>query len=312
MKLTLRTAANKLLTHNLAMQKGEKVVVVTDRKNCPVFKAVCAAVGQLGGRLKKVRISSKRTNSAPLPKLMKTFAAADIIIGITDKSISHSPETRIARKRHGARAITMPGIDRTLFLKAMSANQRRIKELGDRIAERLRKSGVVRIRTPSGTDLVVPSVPPAVSVDDGDSTRKGRLNNLPCGEATMAPIDKAEGVIAIDFSKIHIRPRDRARVMVSKGRIVEWNSKAKQLVEYLRKAGGNKALRVVELGFGTNPAHRKIYGKIVHDEKIYGSVHVAFGGFGDKRRCNVHEDVILLKPTVFFDNKLIIEKGRIL
>jgi leucyl aminopeptidase (aminopeptidase T) len=309
--MTLQSAAHKLLTRHLGLRKGEIVVVVTDRKDCPIFRAVCKEVVGLGGELKKVRITTKRTNSQPLPHLRETFNQADIIIGVTDRSISHCPETRIARKRYGTRVITMPGIDRKLFLKAMMANQKRVKEIGDKLAEKLRRSGVVRITTPSGTNVTVRSLTSAVSVDDGDSTRKGRLNNLPYGETCMAPINTANGVIAIDFSKISIRPRDKAKVMLRKGKIVEWNSKAKRLVDYLRKADGRKALKVVELGFGTNPAHKKIYGKIVHDEKILGSVHIAFGGFGNARKCKVHEDVVLLKPTVFFDNRLVINKGRI-
>ncbi|MFH8086684.1 MAG: hypothetical protein QW609_02585 [Candidatus Aenigmatarchaeota archaeon] len=53
-------------------------------------------------------------------------------------------------------------------------------------------------------------------------------------------------------------------------------------------------------------------GKIIHDEKIIGSVHVAFGGFGNRRKCKIHEDVILLKPTVFFDDKMVIKNGKII
>jgi leucyl aminopeptidase (aminopeptidase T) len=40
-------------------------------------------------------------------------------------------------------------------------------------------------------------------------------------------------------------------------------------------------------------------------------VHIAFGGHG-KIKCGVHEDIILLKPTVTIDGKKIAENGELL
>jgi leucyl aminopeptidase (aminopeptidase T) len=312
-QLTLKKAAIKLLKQNIDLKKHEKVVVVTDRKNCPVFKAVCNAINLMGGNLTKIHITKNRTHSSPLPKLEKIFNKNDVIIGITDKSISHCPEMRIARKKYGARAITMIEVDKYLFLKAMRANQKKIKTINKKLSTKLKKCRKVRITTPSGTDVKINNIKDAIDADDGDSTSKGILNNLPYGEVAIAPINIADGVIAIDFSRVNIRPKDHVKVIVKKGKIVDYNNtKAKNFVKYLRKIDGEKALRVVELGHGTNPEHKNLFGKIIHDEKIIGSVHIAFGGFGDKRRCKIHEDVVLLKPTVFFDNKLVIEKGKIL
>lgn len=312
-QLTLQKAAIKLLKQNIDLRKHEKVVVVTDRKKCPIFKAICNAVRLMNGDLTEIHISKNRTHSSPLPKLKKTFTQSDIIIAITDKSISHCPETRIAGQKHGVRVISMVEVDKSLFLKAMRANQKKIKTISNKLSEKLKKCKKVRITTPSGTDVKVNVVKNAIGVDDGDFTLKGKLNNLPYGEVAMAPINIADGAIAIDFSRVNIKPKDQAKIIVKKGRIVDYNNlKAKNFVEYLRKIDGEKALKVVELGLGTNPEHKNLLGKIIHDEKILGSVHIAFGGLGDKRRCKIHEDVVLLKPTVFFDNKLVIEKGKIL
>lgn len=312
-QLTLQRAAIKLLKQNINLREHEKVVVVTDRKNCPIFKAICSAVKLMNGDLTEIHISKNRTHSSPLPKLEKTFCQSDIIIAITDKSISHCPETRIAGKKYGVRVISMVEVDKSLFLKAMRANKKKIKTISNKLSEKLKKCKKVKITTPSGTDIKVNVIKNAICVDDGDSTLKGKLNNLPYGEVAMIPINMVDGVIAIDFSRVNIKPKNHAKIVVRKGRIVDYNNlKAKNFVEYLRKIDGEKALKVVELGLGTNPEHKNLLRKIIHDEKILGSVHIAFGGFGNKRRCKIHEDVILLKPTVFFDNKLVIEKGKIL
>lgn len=311
--MTPKQAAIKLLKQNINLQKGEKVLVVTDRKNCPIFNAVCHAVNLLKGNLTKIHITRNRTHSSPLPKLAKTFAGSDIIIAITDKSISHCPETRIARKKFGARVISMVEVDKNLFLKALKADQKRVKSIGLKLENKLKKCKKVKIKTKSGTDISIIIPKDSTGVDDGDSTCKDKLNNLPYGEVFAAPINIANGKIAIDFSRVGIYSKDNVQLDIKKGKIVSYNNKkAKKFVNYLEEADGEKAKKVVELGIGINPEHKKVIKKIIHDEKIYGSVHIAFGGWGDKRKCKIHEDVILLKPTIFFDDKLVISKGKIL
>ncbi|MEM7825843.1 MAG: aminopeptidase [Candidatus Aenigmatarchaeota archaeon] len=312
MKITLEKAAEKLLKEILKLKKGERVVVVTDRKNCQIFKAICSAIELKGCNLRKVRIKRKRQHSEPLSYLKKVFSESDVIIGITDKSISHCPEVRVARKKFGARVISMVEVDEKLFLKGIKANQKKIKAIGNKLARKLRKCKKVKILTKKRTNLVVNVIKNAISIDDGDSTKKGKLSNFPYEEVTMAPINIAKGIVAIDFSRIGIEPKDNAQIILKKGKIIDYNEKAKKFVEFLKRVDGEKALRIVELGFGINPEHRNLVGKIIHDEKIVGSVHVAFGGFGNKRKCKIHEDVILLKPTVFFDDKMVIKNGKII
>lgn len=309
---TLDKAALKLLRQNVKLKKGEKVVVVTDRDSCRIFDNICDAVSMFRCKLTKVRIPRKRSHSAPLRNLKKTFNESDVIIAVTDKSITHSPETRIARKKHGVRVISMVEVEERLFVKAMKARQRRIARISSRLAKLLRRSQYVRVTTPSGANFTVKTERKAISIDDGDSTRKGSLNNVPYGEVCIAPVNMADGIVAIDFARNYIKPADRAKVTLKKGKISKNNAAAKAFVAYLKRADGNKALRIVELGFGTNPEHKNLAYNVIHDEKIYGSVHVAFGGFGDKRKCRIHEDVVLLKPTVFLGKKRVIKDGNIL
>ncbi|MFH0978080.1 MAG: hypothetical protein V1837_02135 [Candidatus Woesearchaeota archaeon] len=308
----LFAAAQKLLTVNLNVKKAEKVVVVTDRQKCRIFSSVCKAVNDLGCTLVEVHISPNRLHSEPLPKFSSTFNSADVIIGITDKSITHCPETTLARKHHGTRVITMVQVNEELFLKAMSADRKKISSLAKKLSRRLKSSKLVTLTTKSGANFTVRVDPKAVSIDNGDSTKRGSVNNVPFGEVALLPISAASGTVSIDYARNHIMPRDKARVVLKSGKIVDWTETAKSFVHYLKKADGSKALRIVELGFGVNPAHKSLRFSIIHDEKIIGSVHVAFGGFGVKRKCKIHEDVIILKPTVWFDSRMVIKNGKIL
>ena len=68
---------------------------------------------------------------------------------------------------------------------------------------------------------------------------------------------------------------------------------------------------IAELGIGTNEC-AKLCGIILEDEKIYGSVHVAFGtntSFGGITKADCHLDGIVLAPTLYLDDECVIRDG---
>ena len=69
---------------------------------------------------------------------------------------------------------------------------------------------------------------------------------------------------------------------------------------------------VAELGIGTYEA-AILNGIILEDEKVYGTVHVAFGtntSFGGVNKADCHMDGIILKPTLYLDDTLVIKDGE--
>ncbi len=303
----LKKAALKLLKQNLGLKRGEMVIVVTDRKNCPVFKAVCEGVEILGGKLKTLKITNKRAHSSPIPEAKKLFINADAIVAITDKSISHSPETRLAKKEYKVRIISAVEVDKKLFLKGANASQKAIRKINKKLIKILNKHKNIKITSPAGTDIKITRGIKFKS-DDGDSTKKGELNNFPYGEICTYDMKDVNGNLVIDFSSVC---QSGAKIIIKNSRAVSWNKKAESIISYLKKSGGNSALKIAEFGIGTNPAHKRIIKKIIHDEKIYGSAHIAFGGVG-KGKSLVHEDVIILNPTIIAGKKTIVRKGKIL
>lgn len=307
-RMELLTAALKLLKQNIHLKKGERVALVTDRKRCPIFAAFKTTLQELKARYTEIHLDPRRAHSSPIPKAKKILIRSDVIIAPTTKSISHSPETRLARKRYGARVASMPGITPELFLKAMKADTKKIRTTHEKLRRLLRNAKSVHVTSPSGTDIVIHVRRREFKFDDnGDISKRGILNNVPFGEVCVW-IDKADGVIAIDSWGTKIRRKDNAKLQVKGGKIVSWNRAASVYVRNQMKAG-LCGLMIVELGMGTNSAHRKPIGIVLHDEKIRGSVHIAFGGGGRIRKCPVHEDVIILRPTVIVDGKRIVKDG---
>lgn len=67
-----------------------------------------------------------------------------------------------------------------------------------------------------------------------------------------------------------------------------------------------------EFGIGTNNKAR-ITGVVLEDEKVYGTIHVAFGSnntFGGTISAGVHIDGVVKQPDVYINEKMLMEKGE--
>ena len=85
----------------------------------------------------------------------------------------------------------------------------------------------------------------------------------------------------------------------------------RQLYEMLAAHGGEN---VAELGVGAND-RAIITGNVLEDEKVLGTVHVAFGasaGFGGVVKVPVHIDCVILKPELTVDGEPLVSGGRLL
>ncbi|WP_048199276.1 aminopeptidase [Methanocella arvoryzae] len=135
--------------------------------------------------------------------------------------------------------------------------------------------------------------------------------NLPAGEVFVAPVEThGEGTIycpvTIDDLTRSVLIRG-ARLYFKDGMLVPEKCTAEEGQEVLRdtlskfvevdmqKYGAPNALKVAELGIGLNPVIDRSIGYILTDEKIGGSVHVAFGmseGYGGAIMSNMHWDFV--------------------
>ena len=78
-------------------------------------------------------------------------------------------------------------------------------------------------------------------------------------------------------------------------------------------AHGAAGRNLAELGIGTNERAR-LSGSVVEDEKILGSVHIAFGAsasIGGTVTAAVHVDCVVPDATVLLDGEPVLEHGRL-
>jgi aminopeptidase len=195
----------------------------------------------------------------------------------------------------------------TRIMRATEVDYAAVDALQARLAGHLTGVDEVHITSPGGTDLHL-RVAGRKPLTDTDS--------LPHGEMYIAPLeDSARGVAVIDKAFFRGRFVEQLQLTFSEGRLVTFDAPdpagVTLLRELLEASSGDKD-RLAELGFGANPGVTEPIGIISLDEKLAGSVHIAIGmndRFGGRNRSNLHQDFVILKPTVWFDGKKILENG---
>jgi len=299
----------------MAVKPDEDVLVVTDTGRTRIAEALAYAARAVGAEVSIiVMLPRERSGVEPPEAVAKAMLGADVIFIPTTRSLSHT-EARRRASEAGARIASMPGITEDMMSTgAMTADYERVAALTEAVAKALEGGREVHITTPSGTDLRMSIEGRGVLRDTGLYHKPGDFGNLPAGEACLAPVEgTAEGILVIDrMGSTVVQP---LRVRVEGGRAVAFEGPdAQKLLDLLRSADEN-AFNIAELGVGTNPRAR-LRGVVLEDEKILGTVHIAFGDNrsfpGGRVASSIHVDGILLRPTLVVDGRKIMEDGRLL
>ncbi len=309
----LEGTARKVIQQCLAPKEGESILVVTDPPTWKIGETLYRAASSLGLQAHLlVMPETAKSGAEPTPLVAEAMKASQIVVCPTKHSLTHT----VARKEacgRGARIATMPGITEDMFLEgAITADYQKLADLTDRIAEILTSGS--RVRLEKGGKVLELSIEGRKGISsNGLYHTPGSFGNLPTGEAYIAPLEgTAEGSILIDGSLAEYgKVRGPLEVVIRQGLAVEFKGPE---AEWLQKILGERreARNVGELGIGTNDRAR-LTGIILEDEKVYGTVHIAFGtnsGFGGTVSAGVHIDGIILKPNLWVDERRILQEGE--
>lgn len=305
-------AAKKLILDCMGTQKDEKLLIVADEKTMELGYGFAAAGRECGIETTFVEAPAQKKGEPPEP-VAAAMAAADVEFLLTSMSYSHV-KARIAATEKGARIASMPMMTVEIAENYLNADYPFIKEVSEKYSEMLTKASTVRVATEKGTDITLDITGRAAHADTGLLTEKGALGNLPAGEAYLAPLeDKGTGTIVVDGCIAYVGPvEDDVVLTVRDGRItgIEGEKSAQKLREFLEDKD-SEAVGIAEFGIGTNPG-AKIIGHPLVDEKVWGTIHIAFGmnsSIGGVRDSNIHYDCIINAPTVWIDDVKVMEKG---
>lgn len=306
--------SKNLLRDCLALKPKEQLLVLTDDTKEDLAQNMYKAGKSLGANAILIKIPTiEKSGQEPPEAAAKAMESSDVVVCITQHSVTHTKAKKNAAQ-NGARVATMPGITREMFQKgAITADYLEVEKLTKEVTDILSKGSNVVIEK-EGYRLEIDIDGRNGIESPGRYTESGQAGNLPSGEAYIAPVEgKANGQILVDGSIVGLgKLAEPILLTIKDGLLV--NAKGKDAEKWLEILGNSKAARnLAEFGIGTNPKAR-LTGNILEDEKIMGTIHVAFGSndtFGGKVVAGVHLDAVVLNPTVYVDDNLILNEGKL-
>ncbi|MEX0736957.1 MAG: aminopeptidase [Bacteroidota bacterium] len=301
----------------MGLQPGERVMVITDEPCRSIGQAIFRVTQDFGNDVFLIEITPRRTHGEePPPEVAEFMQRVDLVLCPTSKSMTHTNAKRAAAAK-GVRVCTLPGVTEDMMVRCMNADYFKIADLTNKLAAMMDQTSVIRVAAPGGTDITMPVKGRKTIPSHGLFREKGRGGNLPTGEAFLAPLEgQSQGVVVVDGSMsgigivktaLRIEVRDGFAEEITGG---EEATKLKGLLEL----HGRLSRNVAEFGIGTND-RAKITGLILEDEKVLGTIHIAFGDnvtMGGTVNVQSHLDGLVLSPTVWFDDRKIMEEGRLL
>ena len=313
--MTFEEGARKIFRVCMNVGAEETLLIVTDTEKRGIGERLFAVAESLDLRpVLQVMQPTGRHGSEPLPVVAAAMRAADVAVCPTTYSLTHTRARREACE-HGSRIATMPDVEEGMFLEgALAADYTEIARASDELAERLTRANLVVIRY-RGAELSFSIAGRKAISSRGLYHSPGSSGNLPTGEAYIAPLEgSAEGSIVFDGSAAGIGPlAGPLNVRFKEGVAVEFNGPD---AERLRATLGESAAarNLAELGIGTNP-NARLSGSLLEDEKVYGTVHLAFGSnktFGGEVDAGVHIDCVMVRPELLLDGETVVRDGKLL
>jgi len=313
----LTNASQKALKDYMGLKPEETLLIISDETEREIAQSLLEEGKKLCKEAFLVEMKSREINGQePPPQIAELMKTVDVVICPTQKSLTHTDARREAVK-FGVRVATMPGIQVETMVRCLNADAEKVIELTKKIAEALRKTSEIKVVTEKGTNITMPMKDRQVLESTGVLRNKGESGNLPSGEVYLAPWeDKSNGSIIIDGSMAGIGMLSepiKVEVVNGYAEKITGGKDADKLNTMLDKAG-REARAVAEFGVGTN-YKAELIGEILEDEKVYGTIHIAFGNnksMGGNISVGSHLDGLIKQPDVYFDGRLIMEKGKLL
>lgn len=306
--------SKNVLIDCLGLKAGESLVVVADDSRKYLAESLYEAGKRLGAEsMLMVMQERSKSGEEPPASIATAMMNASVAICVTRYSLTHTAARKQAAAA-GTRVATMPGITEDMFTHgAITAEYSKVKELTEHVTALLTKASTVRIEK-EGYSLSFSIEEREGVPSTGLYLNPGESGNLPSGEAYIAPMEgTAQGQIVIDGSIAGIGALDSPLLLnISEGRLVA--AEGDTGAELLLMLGDGDGRILGEFGIGTNDKAR-ITGIVLEDEKVYGTIHVAFGSnntFGGTVAAGVHIDAVVQKPDVYLDDVLIMRAGELL
>ena len=232
-------------------------------------------------------------------KLFEKLSNYNLIIAMTEFSISSSLLNICKANESSVRCASMPLVEKRMEATAFKADYRNVKRYAINIEKILNETIRAKILFSTGDELDIDLRNRTAQSDRGDCTKPGQLINFPSGEGFKSPYEaapdevkeygksKTEGFWPADYSGELVRFRienNRISDIIGNG------INAKKMRIFFKEKPSRR--NVAELGIGCNPK-AVVSGNPLEDEKV-GGLHIAYGmssHIGGKIKSDIHFDI---------------------
>lgn len=304
-----------------AVAPDERVYIITDRGARAAAELVARAASEVSASVELEIVPDLKMHGAePAAAAAEKMSAAHVIFCLTRLSMAHTQARKKATDR-GARFLSLPDYSLELLAgPSLTADFGALAPLAERLGRRLDLASRAVIKTEAGTDLVLDLTGRTANRCPGLCRQPGALASPPDAEVNIAPLEgSAQGVIIVDGSipcpELGLLTRP-VKLTVTNGAVAALDGDPAEIhvLERLFHEAGDKARVLGEFGLGLNPKAR-LSGKMLEDEGCAGTVHFGFGSnatIGGENAVSFHLDFVVKQPTVWLDEEMILEGGRIL
>ena len=324
-RLEVTKGAMKFVRDFMLIKPGENVVVNYDTLiDERVVHAVAGAIYALGATPVVIYhpTAEKFYDNPPAP-IAGAIAQCDCWIEMAYAPFMHSDAYRVAVDKNGARYICATGLDAEMLTNLIGkVDIDKVIELGEYFKAKLEATKHIRVTSANGTDISGEMGGRKVRHSGIKASKKGYPVMLP-GQTSWSPIEETiEGTLVFDgaiFPPEEIGGPMKNPVILTfkEGRLTKVEGEGEEARIYrdwLYGFNDPNMLRLAHWSQGFNSGVPKITGRIVEDERVFGSMEFGIGSQGitvggAHWNAASHTDGILLKPTIELDGVLLEKDG---
>ncbi len=313
----------RLIVHELlAVRPDEQVAIVLDPESeLEMAWALARAIESAGAEFTLLTIPGRETErkNELTPVVERGLEGADVLIGLTRTggapTYAASVKALYRAKRLRGMSMVMRTMDNFTSGGAL-ADYGALKREGDRLAAVWKLASTVRVTSPAGTDFRSTVSGEEVVIECGYATEPGLEAAFSDGEVSQMPNEgAAHGRIVVDGPIAHLGEGPPIDLAIEGGRVTHVGGDDPRAAELRRIVKTiSRADNIAEVGIGLNPACRR-NGDFEEEKKARGNVHVAIGDnvfYGGAIQCAVHMDMVLYMPSVWLDDRLVVDAGEVL
>lgn len=316
--------ARKLVEEIMLVKPGEDVVITVDTaSDMRVAELTAAAVYSAGGQPVVIRYATSATSAAEPPApIAAAIAAADVWLEFQLGYIMHSDAFRVALA-NGCRYANLTGMDVQMLVNTVAkVDYKEVTDLGWALVNLLENAQQIHITSPAGTNITAQRGDRPINLRGLPATEPGQSVML-SGQISFNPMEETQnGVVVFDGGAWP--PNDigllssPVRCEVKNGVITDISGPgpdAKIYANWMAAHHDPNMYRIAHWSLGFNPGVRVLTGRIVEDERVFGTVEFGLGTKGswiggDHWKAAAHSDASMNMPSIYLDGAPLEVDGR--